>query len=353
MQPIIKMKKILVVGDLSIPARLIIEGFKEFEDYGYQIICFDWKTLDQEDLDRRGRNIEQNGPEAEEFSKDILFEISDAEILIVDFCPVPASLLNMAHQLKVIGCLRTNTSNIDLSVAKKKKITVIHTKGRTADAVAEFTIGLMLAECRNIARAYASIKKGVWQKDFSNRKYCFNLSDKVIGLIGFGYVGQMVAKKLKGFDVKIIATDLFVSEDVFQEFGVKRVEMDYLLANSDFISVHVNLSEKTKNLLSHKEFSIMKRSCYFINTARAEIVDQNALYQALKKKMIAGAGLDVFVQEPLTYDNPFLELDNVTLTSHLAGGTQDTYYNSIKILLEDIRRWYKKEIPKNLVAIGE
>jgi len=192
-------------------------------------------------------------------------------------------------------------------------------------------------ENKNIARSHHYMKEGRWVKSYINQRYIRNMNKCTVGLIGYGAIGSRVAKKLKGFESQILVYDPFVSIEQIEKDGVKVVELDQLLKTSDFVSVHLRLSDKTKKFMGKREFAQMKKTAYFINTARAGLVDTEALTDALKNREIGGAAIDVFDQEPLPFDHPYLNLENVTLTSHLAGTSSDTPVVSVEIGVQKLK----------------
>jgi D-3-phosphoglycerate dehydrogenase len=240
--------------------------------------------------------------------------------------------------LHVVGVSRAGVENVNIAEATKRGILVFNVEGRNAEAVSDFAVGMMLCEARNIARAHYSIKSGQWRKTFSNSDFVPEFKDRTIGLVGFGYIGRLVARKLSGFNVNILVHDPFVPAEDIKALGATPVDKEQLFKESDFISVHARLTEDTKKYIGKKELSVMKKTAYFINTARAGLVDQDALAQVLQNNQIAGAALDVFTNEPIDQDSPFLSLDNVTLTTHIAGTTADALNNSPGLLMEDIAR---------------
>ncbi len=175
------------------------------------------------------------------------------------------------------------------------------------------------------------------------------ISGKTLGLVGFGYIGQLVAQKLVGFNLDVLVYDPFVSDEIVTEYHVRKVSKEELFKQADFVSVHARLTEDSKGFIGKKELALMKPTAIFINTARAGLVDENALYDALKQKKIAGAALDVFPTEPLPGQSRWLELDNVTLTTHIAGTTADALNNSPFLLVRDINKLLVGENPRFLV----
>jgi D-3-phosphoglycerate dehydrogenase len=326
------MKKILIVGDDYIGSDYMKNGFAPWQEQGYALVERNWLHGGMEKMSEMNRVIEREGPEAVPVDDEVFDEIQDAEILIVQFMPVPAKLIDSAPKLKYIGTLRTGLENIDIDYAKERGIAVFNTPGRLAETVSDYTIGFMLCEARNIARGHAALRQESWRRDYSNNAYVPEMQGRTVGLVGFGHIAQSVARKLGGFNMNIIAVDPFVSQDVADKYNVKLVDMDRLMAESDFVSVHVNLNSKTRHLIGAHELSLMKKTAVIVNTARGPVIDEDALIAALQEKRIGGAALDVFEEEPPAQNSPLYELDNVTITPHLAGTSVDCMINSPKML---------------------
>lgn len=211
-------------------------------------------------------------------------------------------------------------------------------KGRNAHAVSDFAIGLLFAETRNIARAHAAVKQGTWRKSFPNSDDIPEITGKTLGLIGFGYIGRLVAQKLRGFDLRILVYDPYVSEETLQAYQAENVSKETLFAEADFVSVHARLTDGNKGMIGAAELNLMKPTAILINTGRAGLIDEDALYRTLQAGKIAGAALDVFWTEPVQAGSRWLELDNVTVTSHIAGATSDALTNSPYLLTRDINK---------------
>ncbi len=340
--------EVLCIGDVMIPGNSIGEAAKKLKLNSLNIDIKNWET-DWGKLQDRRLIIEKQGPSVEPVVPQILNANRNTEILLVLFCPVSKEAIDALPKLKLIGALRAGLENVDVKYATEKGIIVQNIKGRNAHAVSDFTVGLILAEARNIARSYYAIKNGVWRKNFVNSDMIPELQGKIIGLVGFGYIGRLVAQKLSGFEVKILVFDPYVSAEVIQNYKAKKVTIEDLLKNSDFVSLHTRLNKETKNIIGEKELSLMKKSAYLINTARAGLIKEEALYNALKDKKIAGAALDVFWEEPIGKNSRWLELDNVTLTTHIAGTTREALTKSPYLLVEDINRLLENKEPKFIV----
>jgi D-3-phosphoglycerate dehydrogenase len=325
--------KAVMIGDYLIPTDLMLSACEPLREAGFEIETLEWETESKEKVDQRRLNVELHGPEAEAYADGADEAVKDAQILIVHFCPVPRSLIEAGSQLKVIGVARAGWENIDIEAATERNIPVIHIVGRNDITVAEFTIGLMLAEMRHIARAHCAISQGEWF-EIIDPLSCFELGGKTIGLIGFGAVGRILARRLAGFEARLLVYDPYVPEEVVREAGCEPSSLEAILEQSDVVSLHARLTSETLGLIGKRELALMKPTAYLINTARAGLIDEDALLEALKERRIAGAALDVLWQEPVPADSPFLELDNVTLVSHLAGTTGDAFIKSVRLVTQ-------------------
>ncbi len=325
-------KTCLAIGDLFVPAETMREGLAPLKSLGYRIDLAEFDMGDYAGLQAACLEMEKNGPSAVRLKPELLERMAAADLIVVHFCPVPAALIEKARALQTIGTCRTGLSNVDAKAAKEHGINVVNACGRLADAVADFTVGLIICEARNIARGHEALRQGHWRRKYSNSGRIPDLPGYSVGLIGLGAIGQGVAKRLRAFGMRLMAADPYVSDVVLTELGVERVELDALIAQADFISVHVDVRPETRGLINHQRISLMKPTAYFINTARAEIVDEAALVEALQQGRIAGAGLDVFQSEPPGPDHPLVKLDNVTLTPHMSGGSDDALRRSPHLL---------------------
>jgi D-3-phosphoglycerate dehydrogenase len=217
----------------------------------------------------------------------------------------------------VIGRAGVGVDNIDADAATRRGIVVMNTPGANAVAVAELTIGLMLALARKLPAANATMHAGKWEK---KNLQGAELRGKTLGILGLGRIGLEVAKRAKGFGLEIIGSDPFVSAAVARENGIKLVTLEELIAGSDYMTLHVGLTPQTTGVINAKTLAAMKKGVRIINCARGELIDDAALVEALKSGQVAGAALDVFAVEP-PKDSPYAELDNVILTPHIAGST--------------------------------
>lgn len=223
-----------------------------------------------------------------------------------------------AGKLKVLSRLGVGYDHVDLKAATKYGVVVTNTPGANAASVSELAITLMLALTRDLCFLHQEIRKGKW-----NQKSTFELGGKTVGVVGLGEIGKEVVRKLSGFKVKILAYDIVKDKEFTSKYHVNYVKLDELLKNSDYITLHAPLIPATKKMISERELRLMKKSAFLINTARGALVDEYALIEALQNKEIAGAGLDVFENEPLEKDSLLHNLDNVIITPHIAATTKE------------------------------
>jgi len=272
-------------------------------------------------------------------------------ILVIEADFVLEEVLEGVNRLKFIGVCRGNITNVDVNMATEKGIIVVNTPGRNAIAVAELTIGLMLSLSRNIPKAHYWVKWGEWLDPvspyFSLRGR--ELWGKTVGIIGLGAIGFEVAQRLKVFNMNILVYDPYVSQERVGLIKGRLVDLNTLLKESDYVTVHCPLTPDTIGLINRERISLMKSTAYLINTARAEIVDEKALALALKEGYIAGAALDVYETLPISPQSPLLKLNNVLFTPYIGGATDGTVERYCRMMVEDIERFLKGECPRNIV----
>lgn len=338
--------KIIGIGDLLIPSSYIIEGFKPLVDKGFEVSVVDWLQENYEELQNINLKVEQGGAEVIEVEDSIIDSIKDADVIITQFCPINKKVIDACPNLKVVGVLRGGIENINLEYASKKGIVVFNTPGRNANAVADFTVGMIISECRNIAKAHKELKEGNWVRDYANKDYVPDLCGKTVGLIGYGNIGRKVAKRLAAFEMNILAYDPFVKEDEI----AKMVSLEEVMKNSDFVSIHSRLTKDNEKMINSELLGMMKKTAYFINTARSGLVDEDALVDVLKNHKIAGAAIDVFEVEPPGKDYKLVTLDNITITPHLAGGTKDAFTYSPVLLEKEMEKYLLNNEVSNYIV---
>lgn len=231
-----------------------------------------------------------------------------------------ADVIAAADKLKVIGRAGVGVDNIDLQAASERGVIVMNTPGANTVATAEHTMALLLALCRNVPQAAASLRGGKWErKKFKG----VELRGKTIGIVGLGRIGRRVARRCRAFGLDVICYDPYLSDERAHEMRVERVSFDDLLARSDFVTLHAALTPKTKGLLGKEAFAKVKPGIRIVNAARGALIDEDALVEALESGRVAGAALDVLLQEPADPANPLLHMDNVVVTPHLAASTAE------------------------------
>ncbi len=338
--------KAIVLGDAMIPGTEFGAAARKYlGDFVDDLKVGDWES-NWDLLQKRRLEVEKKGPELETVADLILKEGKDAEMVMGLFVPVSSKVFDAMPKLRIAGVSRAGVENVNVAEATKRGILVFNVEGRNAEAVSDFAVGMMIAESRNIARAHYAIKNGQWRKTFVNSDWVPQLGEKVVGIIGFGYIGRLVARKLSGFGVETLVYDPFVDAEAAAEAGVKLVDKETLFKEADFVTVHARLSDESKHMVGKKELALMKPTAYLVNTARAGLVDTAALLEALREKKIAGAALDVFDNEPLEAGSEFLQLDNVTLTTHIAGTTREALSGSPGLLMDDIKKFLQGGKPR-------
>jgi phosphoglycerate dehydrogenase-like enzyme len=247
-------------------------------------------------------------------------------------------VLDASPKLKLISVWGTGTDNVDSAACAARGIEVANTPGANANAVAEHTLALMLALARRIPTLDAELRDGKWTRGLS-----IGLEGKTLGLVGLGAIANRVAKLAAPFGMKILASPWGADDGRSAAIGATAVQVDELLAESDFVSLHLRLSGETEGFLDGARLLRMKPTAYLINTARAGLVDRDALLGALRQNRIAGAGLDVFHTEPLPADDALLALPNVVLTPHNAGMTREAVGAGLQMAVDNVARFISRQ----------
>lgn len=280
--------------------------------------------------------------------KDLLKITKNVDAIIAGGDEFTARVIEAADKLKVIARYGVGVDKVDVEAATRKKITVAIAPNQ--NAVADLTFGLLLCLARRICEANTFTKSGGWGEFFGT-----DVWQKTLGVIGAGRVGQAVIKRAKGFDMRVSVYDIYRDEKLSACLGFEYTSLERVLREADFLTLHLSLNEKTWGLIGKDELVLMKPSAYLINTARAQIVDEDALYKALKEKRIAGAALDVYSQVPPPKDFPFFALDNVITTPWIASATAETRRSMELTCVENILRVFRGEKPLyavNLLSEG-
>ncbi len=249
--------------------------------------------------------------------------LPDADAIIVFTRGISKESIQKAVKCRIVQKLGAGYDKIDLQQLKKQGIILTVTKGVNARSVAEHAVLLMMSVYKRLVTAHNGILNGKWFKT-ALRDYSYEVTGKHVGFIGLGSIGKEVCKLLSGFDAKLCYYDVFrLSGEEEKQLNVKFFLLEQLVKTVDIISLHVPLTDSTRNLINQETISLMKDTAILVNTCRGEVVDENALYDALASGRLLGAGLDVFATEPLAAESKLRELDNVVLTPHIGGGTMD------------------------------
>lgn len=278
--------------------------------------------------------------------EELINKIKDFDAIIVrSRTKVTRDVIEAADKLKIIARAGVGVDNVDVEAATEKGIMVVNAPESTSITVAEHAFGLLLSLARKIAIADESVKEGKWEK---SRFMGIELNGKTLGIIGMGRIGTQVAIRAKAFGMEILVYDPYITEEAGAELGVAVVDLDNLLKNSDVMTIHVPLTPETRHSIAEKQFEMMKETALIINCARGGIIDEDDLYIALKEGKIAGAGLDVFENEP-PEGSPLLELDNLVVTPHIGASTREAQRDAAIIVANEIKKALMEEAPKNVI----
>ena len=276
----------------------------------------------------------------------LIREIKDiAALIITSQHHVTRRVIEAAKKLKVIVKYgsKPGIDNVDLKAATEKGIIVCYTPYANSDSVSEHTMSLILALLKKLYVTSFQLRQGKW-RDKSLLGY--QLLGKTVGIIGLGNIGCNFVEKIRGFGVKLLAYDPYVSEEHAKQVGVRLVDFKTLLKESDIITIHAALTEETVHLIGEKELKLIKKSAFIVNTARGAIMDEKALIKALREGWIAGAALDVFEEEPPKHDNPLFKMDNVLVTPHFASCTYEAYQREAFMAVEQVLKVLRGKKPK-------
>ena len=266
-------------------------------------------------------------------------------IIVRSRTKLTADIIEKADNLQIIARAGVGVDNIDLNAATEKGIMVVNSPESTSVTVAEHTMGLILSMARKISIADKSVKEGKWEK---KQFMGVELRNKTLGVIGMGRIGSQVVNRCKAFGMDAMAYDPYLPEDVAKQMGVELTDLNTVLKNSDFITIHVPLTPETEHSISTEQFEMMKDTAYIVNCARGGIIDEDALYDALVNKKIGGAALDVYEEEP-PVDSKLFELDNIVLTPHIAASTKEAQRDAAIIVADEIIELIGGNNPKNVL----
>ncbi|PJJ65151.1 2-hydroxyacid dehydrogenase [Compostimonas suwonensis] len=307
--------------------------------------------------------------------EELLGRVSGLTRLLVEFEQIDEQVLDAAPDLTVVACCRNEPgASVDIEAATARGIPVLFTPGRNATAVAEYTLGLMIAATRGIASAHHALRHtdaftaqptgdadsrrdatAQWSLDPGAPFDTYQgpeLSGRTLGIVGFGIIGREIARLGRAFGMSVLVYDPYVTPGALEQNDVRGVGLAELAARSDIVTVAAKVTPESRGVVSRTFFEAMRPNAYFVNTARAALVDYDALVDALRSRSIAGAALDVYPVEPLPSDSPLLSLDNVVLSPHLAGASTDVVRHHSRQLVDDILRIERGERPRFLANPG-
>jgi phosphoglycerate dehydrogenase-like enzyme len=301
----------------------IVEAIVSFNPKGFNTVILDGKT-----------------PEAQQIEA-----VKDADFIMNFRAKVTEPFLRAAKKAKLLQVLSAGYDQFDLKLLGELGLPVANNGGANSWAVADHAVLAMLTLYRRMLQADPAVRAGKWQAAIDGLN-TFEMANKAVGIMGFGNIGQKVAKRVQAFDAKVQYYDKYPLEPAREkEINAKRVTLEELFRTSDIISFHAPLTKETHHVVGKKYLAMMKPTAIIINTSRGEVVDEAALYEALRDRKIAGAGLDVFEREPVDPKNPLLTLDNVVLSPHTAGTTWDTWFRRADFAYKNFQRVWAGEAP--------
>jgi glyoxylate reductase len=263
---------------------------------------------------------------------------------------IDAEVYDAASKLKIVSQLAVGFDNIDVLEATKRGIYVTNTPEVLTDTTADFSWALLMAVARRVVEADKYVRTGqwkvAWHPDMMTGR---DIHHATIGIVGAGRIGYAMAKRARGFDMKILYYDVIPRPEMEKDFNAKRADLDTLLREADFVSIHVPLMKETRHLMNEQKLRMMKKTAYLINNSRGPVVDEKALYKALEEGWIAGAGLDVFEQEPASIDNPLLKLDNIVVAPHISSASLETRSKMSEMVADNLVSFIEGRKPPNLV----
>jgi D-3-phosphoglycerate dehydrogenase len=319
-------KVVIMTGKFAEVSR---EPIEVLENAGFQV--------DERDYDN-ARSITD-----EQFCK--LIEGVDVLVVTGQF-PVSRRVIESADCLKMIAIRSSGFDGTDLKAAAEKGVLVTHNPGANSDSVADTAIGLMLAILKKIPKLDRKIREGGWE-----RERTLDMHGKLLGIIGIGRIGKLVARRVQGFDMNIIANDIVEYKEFVQTHRIEMVSKDEIMQRADIVTIHTPLDDSTRDMIDEQRLRMMKPTGILINTARGGIVDESALYIALTQDWIAGAGLDAHATEPPRF-RPLVELDNVVSTCHIAGVSDGASYRMAMQTVEKIITYFNGRMPPDALTTG-
>ncbi len=263
--------------------------------------------------------------------------------------PIDAAVLEAGKQLRIVAQMAVGYDNIDVRAATERGIVVTNTPGVLTETTADLTFALLLAVARRVVEGDRLTRTGGWKPWHPSFLLGLDVYGATLGIVGLGQIGLAVARRARGFDMRILYNDGRRHEEAERELGLQYADLGTLLRGSDFVTLHVPLTPETRHLVGERELTVMKPTAILINAARGPVVDQRALYTALKEKRIAAAGLDVAEVEPIPLDDPLLALDNVIITPHIGSASVATRRKMADMAVESVLRALADEMPPRCI----
>lgn len=310
----------------------------------------DYKVLIADAIDEKGieslREVGEVDVKTDISPEELLQDIENYNAIVVrSRTKLTREVIEAAINLKIIARAGVGVDNIDMEAATEKGIMVVNAPESTSITVAEHALGIMLSCARKLHIADKSVKSNKWEK---SKFMGVELNGKTLGVIGMGRIGSQVVSRCKAFGMDVIVYDPYLNPELANKMGVGLTTLEDVLKKADFITIHVPLTDETKHLISTKELESMKNTAFIINCARGGIIDEDALYNALKDNKIGGAGLDVFEIEP-PKGSKLLELDNIIVTPHIGASTKEAQSGAAIMVADEIIKVFKGESPKNVL----
>lgn len=330
--------KILAVGDSFVPTYMFetaLTAFKAEQQIRFIQLDMDAPFVPATPSERAIKEFAGN-------PQQLVDAIDGEDILLVHGAPVTDAVLEASPRLKIVGVARGGPVNVDLAAARERGITVITAPARNAEAVADLALALMIMLARGIISSTAFVANGgrLGESTFEGAQFFgHELGGQTLGLVGYGNVGSRVAQRALSFGMSILVYDPYVAAAQLTSPGIQSVGLDELLARADFVSLHARVTPETTNFFNASKFSLMKPGAFFINTARETLLDEQALYEALISKQIAGAALDVLRSQPVGVSSPLLSLPNVIVTPHIGGATYEAALRGVQILAAQLSHY--------------
>ena len=349
---IARIARIAIIGDNFMRADVFESALRDAVTAPFTCGKLDLPFPDEPIVQRGGSPDLSGLREFQGTPEQVVATAAGARVLVTHVAPVSRGVLRDLPDLEMIAVARGGPVNVDVAAVRERGIRLVNTPGRNASAVAEFTIGAIIAETRNIARGHAALMRGTWRGELYRadvqRK---ELSAMTVGIVGYSAIGTRVAALLRGFGSRILVTDPYTElthEDA--RYGAKKVALHELLAQADVVTLHARLTDETRGMIDADALARMKPGAVLVNTARGPMVDERALHDALARGHLSGAVLDTYDVEPLPAGSPLLEHDSLTVTPHIAGASTTTVKVAADMVAREVQRHLASEPAINAVG---